>query len=196
MYVLGLAGSPRRGGNSETLLDQALAGAASQGAQTEKIVLSELTMRPCQHCGGCARTGICIVGDEMQIVYEKLRQADYLILASPLFFLGVTAQTKAAIDRCQALWVARYVLKHRQTRGPAGRRRRALFISVGGQHRPNMFEGALATVRAFFATCDFAFEGALLYSGIEEKGDIRKHPTALREAFEAGARLVQARDDG
>ncbi|MGQ9676670.1 MAG: flavodoxin family protein [Chloroflexota bacterium] len=191
MYVLGLAGSPRRGGNTETLLDQALAGAASQGAKTEKIVLSEVAMRPCQACGGCAKTGICIIGDQAQEIQRKLREADRLILASPLFFLGVSAQAKTIIDRCQALWVTRYILKQRHTLDSTGGRRRALFISVGGQRRPNMFEGALTTAKAFFATCDFAFEDAILYSGIEEKSDIKKHPTALQEAFEAGARLAQ-----
>ncbi|MFH1485739.1 MAG: flavodoxin family protein [Chloroflexota bacterium] len=191
LTVLGLAGSPRRGGNTDLLLEQALAGATSEGATVERIVLSDLRIHPCRHCDGCLKTGLCIIEDDMQPIHRKLREVDRLILAAPLMFMGVSAQAKTAIDRCQALWVAKYILKERHTTGSDGGRRRGLFLSTGGMRRPNLFEPAMATVRALFATCDLAFQAALTYQGVDEKGAIAEHPTALSEAFAAGARLVR-----
>lgn len=189
--VLGLAGSPRRGGNTDLLLEQALAGAESEGAVVERLLLSTLDIRPCRHCDGCLETGICIVNDDMQPIHRKLREVDRLVLAAPIMFMGLSAQAKIAIDRCQALWVAKYILKQRHLTGSDGGRRRGLFLSVGGMRRPNLFEPAMSTVRAFFATCDVALDGSLTYEGVDLKGAIRQHPTALSEAFAAGARLVR-----
>jgi multimeric flavodoxin WrbA len=107
MKVLGLAGSPRRGGNSETLLDRALAGAQDAGAEVEKVVVHRLKMSGCRHCDGCLETGICVVKDDMQSLYPKLRAMDAFAVASPMFFMAVTSQLKAVFDRCQCLWVAK-----------------------------------------------------------------------------------------
>lgn len=184
--VLGIAGSPRRGGNTEILLDRALGGATSQGAESEKLVLSELEIAPCLNCDDCLTAGECSIPDHMDMVYPKLRQADCLILASPIFFRSVSAQTKAMIDRCQALWVTKYML-HRQV---SDRKRQGLFISVGHWKGEGNFRGAITVVRAFFATLDVKYEGELLFGGVEKKGEILQHPTACWEAFDAGARLA------
>jgi multimeric flavodoxin WrbA len=164
-------------------------GAASQGAETKTIVLSQLKIAPCQHCDGCLETGRCKVKDDMQRVYDELEQADRLVLASPVHFMGVTAQTKAMIDRCQALWVRKYRLKL----PPLGneRERKGLFVSVGGTKQANLFQPALATIKSLFKTLDINYAGELLFSGIDEKGAITKNPEALRQAFLAGQRLVE-----
>ena len=188
--VLGLAGSPRRNGNTELLLDQALAGAASLGGQIEKIVLADREIYPCRHCDDCIETGICTIKDDMQYLHSKLKTADRLILATPLFFMSVTAQTKLVIDRCQALWVEKYLLNIRRTSGSDGSRRRGLFLSVGGLRRTGLFDPVRATVRAFFATCDLAYDDELLLPGVDRKGAINEHPAALQDAFTAGRRLV------
>jgi hypothetical protein len=176
-------------------LEQALAGARASGADTEKLFLNDLDVAPCQHCDGCLHTGVCIIDDDMQPIHRQLRDADRIILASPIFFMGLTAQAKALIDRCQALWVEKYLLKVRHPLGSDGSRRRGLFIGVGGMKRANLFDPARATVRAFFATCDVAYGEEILYPGIDLYREIIRHPTALREAFEAGARLVAPSPD-
>lgn len=191
LTLLALAGSPRRGGNTDLLLEQAMEGARSAGALVDHIVLSRLNIHPCRHCDGCINTGVCTLNDDMQALHRQLIGSDRVILAAPLFFMGVTAQAKAAIDRCQALWVLKYLLKQRHTTDNLGGRRRALFLSVGGMSKPNLFEPALATVRAFFGTCDLAADPPLTFKGIDPKGAIRDHPTALHDAFEAGARLMR-----
>ncbi len=190
LNVLGLAASPRRGGNTELLLEQALAGARSSGAVTEKLLLNDLDIAPCQHCDGCLYTGECIVADDMQPIPGQLRDADRIILASPIFFMGLTAQAKAMVDRCQAMWVEKFILKVRRTPGRDGGRRRGLFIAVGGMKRSDLFDPARATVKAFFATCDVAYGEELMYRGVDLARAIIGHPSAMKEAFGAGARLV------
>jgi hypothetical protein len=189
LKVLGIAGSPRRDGNTDHLLQQVMAGASSQGAETKTVVLSQLNIAPCRHCDGCIKTGKCVVDDDMQWLHTDLREADRIALASPIFFMGVTAQTKAMIDRCQALWVIKYVLKIPVAINP-GKERRGVFISVGGTRLRNLFEPATATVKSWFITLDIKYAGELVFSGIDESESIRLHPTALKDAFSIGQKLA------
>ncbi len=188
MRVLGIAGSPRRGGNTDLLLAEVMKGAASRGAEVKTLFLNDLKITPCQHCDACLEAGRCRIDDDMQMVYQELEQADRIVLASPIQFMGITAQMKAMIDRCQALWARKYVLKL----PPLGdrRERKGLFISVGGRRIANLFEPALATVKTLFRILDITYAGELLFPGIDEKGAIAKHPDALRQAFLAGQELV------
>jgi len=194
--VLGLFGSPRRGGNTDLLLEEMLKGAQEWGAQIERIIISELKFSPCIECHGCDETGECVLDDDMKKVYPKLVEADCIILASPIFFYGVTAWAKAFIDRVQSLWVRKYRLKLPPEK--PGRRRKGFFISVGATKGARLFDGAMLTVKYFFDAVGADFAGQLLFKGVEDKGDIRNHPTALREAFEAGKALVNgsARERG
>jgi multimeric flavodoxin WrbA len=189
--ILGLFGSPRRGGNTDILLEEMLKGAEAQGAKTEKIIISQLTVTPCIECHGCDEDGVCVLKDDMEEVYPKLLEADWIILASPIFFYGLTGWTKALIDRVQSLWVRKYRLK--VPLAQPGRRRRGFFISVGATKGARLFEGAVLTVKYFFDAVGADFAGQLLFKGIEEKGDIRNHPSALREAFDAGRALLDER---
>jgi NAD(P)H-dependent FMN reductase len=189
LKVLGIAGSPRRDGNTDHLLQQVIAGALSKGAKTKTVVLSELNIAPCRHCDGCIETGKCVVEDDMQWLHTDLRGADRIVLASPIFFMGVTAQTKAMIDRCQALWVIKYVLKLPVAINP-GKERMGIFVSVGGTRLRNLFEPAKATVKSWFTTLDIKYAGELVFSGIDESGSIRLHPTALKDALSIGQKLA------
>ena len=190
MKILGLSGSPRRGGNTELLLDRALEGAKERGADVEKLVLSDLKLHPCRHCDGCARTGLCVIEDDMQELYDRFRTLDALILSAPVFFMGPPAQTKSMMDRCQSLWVAKYVLKRPLVEG--GTKRKSLLLSVGGSTRPHLFRPLKTIVQAVFATLDVAYGNDLCFAGVDQKGAIREHPTALKAAFEAGAELLGA----
>ena len=127
MRVLGIAGSPRRNGNTDRLLAEVLRGASNNGADVKTIVLSELKIAPCQNCDSCFTAGICKIDDDMQSVYKELMLVDRIVLASPLHFMGLTAQTKAMVDRCQSLWAKKYKL-HIPPLGNE-RTRRGLFVS-------------------------------------------------------------------
>ena len=111
MKVLGILGSPRRGGNSETLLKAFLQGAAAGGAEVEEVLLRDLKISPCLEIYHCFKDGTCPIKDDMRELYGKLLAADVVVLATPVFFYGVSAQAKTMIDRTQALWARRYVMK-------------------------------------------------------------------------------------
>ena len=195
MNVLGIFGSPRRGGNTEVLLEEALRGAETEGAKVERLYLSDFTITPCKECHGCDATGNCVILDDMQKIYTKLLEADVVILASPIFFYGVTAWTKALIDRSQALWSRKYLLKD-PSLGKEGKKRKGFFISVGATKGPKVFEGAILTAKYFFDVLNAEYTGELLFRGVEAKGDILKHPEALQEAYETGRELVSAGKKG
>jgi multimeric flavodoxin WrbA len=191
MKVLGLFGSPRRGGNTEILLEEALKGAEKEGAEIERLYLRDLDISPCTECHGCDETGSCVILDDMQKIYPKLLEADVIILASPIFFYGVTAWAKAVIDRSQALWAKKYIVND-PSMGKRGKRRRGFFISVGATKGQKVFEGAILTVKYFFDALNTEYVGELLYRGVDGKGEILKHPKALEQAREAGRKLVLA----
>jgi len=147
-----------------------------------------MVFRPCQDCGGCTQTGICIQQDEMTGIYDAIREADRIILASPIFFYSLSAQAKAMVDRCQAFWCEKYLLKKSILAGAHGRK--GLLLLVGGMTKDVGRPIAEATAKGFFRTCSVPEHETLFFGGIDAKGDILKHPTALKEAYEAGKRLL------
>jgi len=99
MKIIGLAGSPRKGGNSELLLDALLAGAQSRGAEVEKFTLNRLRIQGCQACYACTKTGRCKQRDDMDQLLPALLTADVWVFATPVYWWGPSAQLKLAIDR-------------------------------------------------------------------------------------------------
>lgn len=187
--IVGILGSPRRKGNSDLLLDQALKGAADAGAEVRKIVLNELKWRPCQGCNDCHEGGDCIQRDNLTPVYELLERADAVIIASPIYFSGLSAQTKMLIDRCQCLWVRNEKLDRYAAET---RKRRGAFIAVGGDPKA-VFRHAVGEIRAFYSAIGLTYDGEILLPGVEGKGKISSHPEALAEAEALGCRLATSR---
>lgn len=186
MKVLGIMGSPRMKGNTDLLLDEALKGAQSQGAEVEKLVVDRLNISPCREYNACLRDGNCVIRDDMDDVYPKLLQADVVIVASPMFFYALTSQLKALIDRCQALWARKYVLDI----GPPNSSRKGAFIGVGATKGARLFDGSRLTLKYFFQAIGVEYVDDLLLRGVDKRGEIEQHPTALTDAFELGKRLV------
>jgi multimeric flavodoxin WrbA len=183
--VLGISGSPRRNGNTELLLKELLNGAEASGLETELIILGELSISPCTSCDSCQKDGQCVINDDMQLMYGKLLEADYVVFASPVYFKGVSAQMKALIDRCQALWSRKYILKQKLV-SPDRPGRKGYFISTSGSVGNNIFSGATMTIKSIFHVLDIEYKGELLFEGMEKKGDVTNHPNALQVAFEVG----------
>ena len=188
--VLGIGGSPRRGGNSDLLLDRALAGAAEAGANVEKVIVARLRIAPCIACDGCWKTGRCVVADDFQAAYEKLIAAERIVLATPIYFMGVSAQAKAFIDRCQCGWARKYVLKQALPPTPSGEPRRGALITTAGHHVPSGFRCAATTMRYFLDTLDAEFAGELHVGDVDEKGAIRERPDMLEAAYALGKQLL------
>ncbi len=189
MKVLGIMGSPRRQSNTDILLDKALEGAKEAGAEVEKVLVSKLKISPCLEIYACLKDGNCAIKDDMELLYKKLIEADHIVFASPIFFYGITSQAKAIIDRCQALWVRKHVLKV----GGDDRVRRGLFISVGATRGEKLFDGAALTVKYFFDAVGVKYSGDLLVRGIDDKAQIEERPMALEDAFRLGQELVRGR---
>jgi len=187
MFVLGLQGSPRLKGNTAALLSSFLDEAQRLGARTLRLDASRKNISPCQECGTCEREGFCPIDDDMQEVFSLLREADIIVMATPVFFYGATAQLKILIDRSQTLWARKYVHK---LVDPGRNRRRGLLLSVGATKGENLFDGIILTARYFFDAVGASFEDSLTYRQIEKAGEIAEHPTALSEAKEKARALV------
>lgn len=191
MKVIAFNGSPRKGGNTQTLMDEALLGAKEKGAEVTLYNLNELKIRPCQNCGGCDETGGCVIQDDIQAIHRDIRAADRIILASPIFFFGVSGQAKIMIDRCQAFWMEKYVLKRPIEPGPYGRK--GLLLLVGGMKRNDSnrgYECPEVTARAFFRTVSVQEHVTLSYDLVDAKGAIKQHATAMKDAYAAGIALA------
>lgn len=192
--ILAMYGSPRRTGNTSTLLKQAVAGAEEAGAQVDEVFLREMKMSPCLEIYGCKRTGRCVIQDDFQQVYDRLTACDGLMLASPIFFYTVSSLTKILMDRCQSLWVKKYVLGAGDP-GKTGIKRKGLFIAAGATSGKKLFDGTLLTVKYFFDPLDMEVWRTLLYRGLEDEGDVLKHPEYIEEAHRAGRDLAAAVDE-
>ena len=189
--IVAIYGSPRRRGNTATLLKHAVQGAVDAGAQVDEIILRDLKISPCLEIYACKKEGRCAIKDDFQQVVDQILSAKGLILASPIFFYTVSAHTKILMDRCQSLWVKKYWID----KVPFGQwepKRRGLFISVGATKGKKLFDGTLLTVKYFFDVLDTELYRSLLYRGMDFEGDVLKYPEYLEEAYEAGKALAKA----
>ena len=182
MKILGISGSPRKGGCSDILLEKALFGARREGASVEKIILNNLKFSPCQECVNVRKNGTCQIEDDMQRVYSEVEGADGIILASPIFFGSLTAQMKMMIDRFHCLWLAKYVFKTYRWK----KEKRGSFICVEASKREDFFENARSIVKNFFATIGAIYEEELFCFGIDSKEMLLKHHDYLERAFQIG----------
>ena len=193
--IVAVYGSPRRKGNTATLLKKAVNGAQDGGARVEEIVLRDLKMSPCLEIYGCNKAGECMLKDDFQKARDLILASQGLILASPVFFYTVSAHTKILMDRFQSLWVKKYWVEgipfnQWQTK------RKGLFISAGATQGKKLFDGALLTVKYFFDVIDASLWQSLLYRGLDFEKDVLKHPEYLKEAHETGAKLVMGIQHG
>lgn len=189
--IIAIYGSPRRKGNTAELMKQAVAGARQAGASVEEVILRDLKISPCLEIYQCKKSGRCAIKDDFHQVVDQLMAADAVMLASPIFFYTVSAQTKILMDRCQSLWVRKYWLD--QAGRADGRRiRNGLFISVGATKGRRLFDGALLTVRYFFDAVDIRLWKSLLYRNLDQQGAVLEHQDYLDQAHAAGAALAAA----
>jgi len=189
MDVLVFLGSPRKKGNSEVLTEALLEGVRQEDGVPEIIRLCDLKISPCISCGGCDKKGECVVEDDMTPLYKKIISTDKIILASPIFFYGITAQAKAFIDRTQALWNRKRLSQEKGTwvEHPD---RKGFFISVAATKGTNVFTGAILTMKYGYDAMDIKYSGEFLVSGPDKRGDMAKHEKTLAEAKEAGRNFI------
>ena len=170
MLVLGLQGSPRKKGNSNYLMQLFLERARQRGARTQVVDTAHRKISPCREIGVCETDGYCPIKDDMLFeVYGLLRKADIVVTATPVFFYNMSAQLKAMIDRCQALWARKYRFKLKDP-GAAGRK--GFMLAVAATQGKNLFEAIDLTCRYFFDAISAEYTGSLTYRGVEGVGDM------------------------
>ncbi|MGV8074367.1 MAG: flavodoxin family protein [Syntrophobacteraceae bacterium] len=189
--ILAIYGSPRRNGNTSYLLRQAVKGAREAGAQVDEVVLRDLKMSPCLEIYGCKKSGRCVIQDDYQELYDKLIACKGLMLASPIFFYSVSAQTKIFMDRCQSLWVKKYWIE-KAIFGQWEVKRRGLFIAAGATRGTKLFDGVLLSIKYFFDVLDMDLWRSILCRGVDLEGDILQYPEYSQEAHQAGRDMVNA----
>ncbi|HMA04695.1 MAG TPA: NAD(P)H-dependent oxidoreductase [Methanomicrobiales archaeon] len=192
--VLAFATSPRRHGNSETLLDWVLAEMAGEPDVTiEKVALDEVTVNPCRGCNACEVFGKCIQRDDMDFLYTKIVEADCIVFASPVYCLGICAQGKALVDRAQVFRSRKYVLKLPVVAPEKLGKRVGIFISTAGQNWDIVFDGAKMSIRCFFHVTEIKDRDTLylLVRGVDKAGEVETHPTARDEARAIGKKAVE-----
>ncbi len=187
--VLILEGSPRKGGNTAILMDAVTRGIVAAGGRPERIRVADRQVAPCVGCGGCDKTGSCVVKDEMTDIYEKIHSARRLILASPIYFYALTAQLKAVIDRGQALW-SRKRLAIEAGSWRVNPDRQGFLVAVAATKGERVFEGAILTAKYFFDAADFVYAGDFLVRGIDRRGEMKRDQANLDRAEEFGRRVV------
>lgn len=189
--IVAVYGSPRRKGNTATLLQKAVRGANDAGARVEEIVLRDLKMSPCLEIYGCNQAGECRLHDDFQKARDLILASQGLMLASPVFFYTFSAHTKILMDRFQSLWVKKHwVEKTAGKHAPASRK--GLFISAGATRGKKLFDGMLLSLKYFFEVIDMELWKALLYRGLDFEGDVLKFPQYLDEAYQAGKEFAEA----
>jgi len=187
MKMVVLLGSPRKNGNSETAVQAVVAPIEENGGTVEYIRLNDLNLRPCQGCGGCDKSGDCVLDDDMEVVYSAVDGADRLILVSPVYFYGLSAQCKIFGDRMQAKWARKYLLKDRFRQGE---KRKAYLVSAAATKGPRIFECSILTARYIFDAVDLEYGGEFLVKGVDKRKAVLDHPEEIERAEKFGRDIL------
>lgn len=187
MKVLGIMGSPRVGGNSDILLDDALAGAEKAGAQVEKIILDKKKISGCKDCKKCNETGLCVLKDDMPEILKKILEADVIIHSVPVYFWSMTAQMKAYLDRWTALFDANW--RWHKDYYPRMKDKRIGVITVCGDPNVHTADPIIHSFKSTVELTRMHWLGEVMASAMD-KGDIVKDEKTRKQAFELGKKAA------
>lgn len=176
MKFIGILGSAREGGNTEVMLDAALEEAQKNGVSVEKIPLRDKSVAPCDGCGGCTRTGRCIIDDDAQEIYQKMLASDGIIWATPVYFWSMSGQTKTLMDRTYALLFPKL-----QLAGKVG----GLIVVAAGR-------GCMNTANAFhmYFNYNHMFFTEFASGYAREKGAIKNNAMAINTSKEMVQQMI------
>jgi multimeric flavodoxin WrbA len=180
MKIVAIVGSPRPGGNTNYLVDQALQEAAAHGVETEKIILTRYRVNPCLGHENCASFSACKQADDAPWILDKFSTADGVVLGSPVYYYNMTAQMKAFVDRNYFLY----------THDISPRMSCAGLIVIGGGAG---VEHAVRALRRFVKlSADIPDDRILTVTGYADKpGEVKNNPALVEEARKLGGRLAE-----
>lgn len=171
--ILILSGSPRKGGNSDTLCDYFMKGAIDAGNHVEKIFVASKNITYCKACYACKNTGICAIKDDMPGVLAKMIEADVIVLSSPVYFYSISAQLKAVIDRSVARWLE-------------FRNKEFYYIMTAAEDEPTTTDCTLECFRGFAACLEGSKEAGIISAkGVYNRGEIN-NTVFIKQAYEMG----------
>jgi len=176
MNVIGIVCSSRKGGNTEILVQEALAGARDSGAKTELLTVRDKDIKPCDGCLSCKKTGECHIKDDMQLVYEKMLNADGIVLGTPVYFWSISGQAKILMDRTYALRFPHLKLANKVAGAIAVAARDGVITTLN-------------TLQRYFAS-NHMFSAELVEGLAAEKGTIAKDKRGMKSAYEMGRQIV------
>jgi multimeric flavodoxin WrbA len=183
MRIIALAGSPRKRGNTDVLVDALLEGAEAEGAKTSKVRLNDLEIAGCQACYSCKKTGKCRQKDDMRRLYKKLVKADAWVFATPVYWWGPSAQLKLALDRMFALcWGG-------NPKKIAGKK--AVLVTASEDEPDKATPHVVGMMRESFAYLKLEPAGELFIRAYK-KGEAAKNKAAMKQARELGRKLAKA----
>jgi len=190
MNVLMLLGSPRKNGNSETLARRIGAVVEEGGGTVNAIRLNDLQIRPCQGCGGCEKTGTCVIKDDMTGIYQAVDEADRILLVSPVYFYALSAQAKTCGDRFQARWSRKYLLKERFRENEG---RKGYLLSTAATKGPKIFDCSILSARYIFDAIDVQYGGEFLVKGVDNRKAVLALPEEMAKAEQFGRDMLAGR---
>ncbi|MCK9277639.1 MAG: flavodoxin family protein [Methanoculleus sp.] len=187
--IIALLGSPLIDGNTAHLLDEAIRGVEEAGCEVEKIAVAHQDIAPCMEIFYCKENETCRIRDDMIEIYNKFREMDSLIVATPVMTMGIPGKLKSFIDRFQVFYMAKYHRGKSFVTPGRRRERKMLFLSIAGMNLPTVFEGAKMTARAFGEIIDCPYWDEVLQNDMDTIQDIRTRPDVMEAAYRKGYEL-------
>ncbi len=188
MRTLFILGSPRKNSNTEILARSCGDELLRLGGEVDYLRLHQKEILPCRGCGGCEKNGHCVIkNDDMATLYKKVDDAECIVVVSPVYFYGLTAQTKLFIDRFQPYWTRKYLLDESvEEKSKSG-----FYIGCAATSGKRVFEGCILTVKCFFDSLNASYEGELVVRKVDGRGDIVEHPKELSKAKDFGRKIFE-----
>lgn len=184
MKVLGIATTPRKGGNSQALVEHVLAGAKASGATTELVRISDLEIKPCLGCNSCKRTGSCVQKDDFAGLVQKMVAADAVVLGSPLYWGRLNAQAYPLIDRCYSLLKSDF-----STDFPKGKK--LVFAMTSGGMGADAIEPVNGYVKHVMSFLGFTDAGLVWQNNCFQLHDLDTFPEKIKEAEKLGSAFIR-----
>lgn len=191
--ILGIGGSPRKGGNSDLLMKHILKGARKKNIECKGIHLRDYQFQPCVGCEQCRKDGRCTkLHDGMQLVYPDLLSSQGLVLACPTHNYNVTAWMKAFIDRLYCFYAFTNDRPRAWSSRLANQGRKAVIAAICEQPEPENMGFTLEAMRLPLKALGYEILGELPVLGIFDKGKVGEKPEILAQAEALGAKLGEA----
>ena len=184
MKGIGIVGSPRKGGNTETLVSHILSGAKDRGAETRLFHLSTMAIGGCEGCGYCRSNPHCKRNDDMQTLYSEIKSANGLVIGSPVYMWQMSAQTKLFVDRLLA-----FLNKDFSSR--LARRTKLILAFTQGQGDVKAFKAYFDQTAAMMGFLGFNVLETIVAGGTLAKKDIARQAALLKTARASGAKLAE-----